>query len=374
MQRLAALSGLNVVVAVIFVAILLPSSIIFAQTNTTKPIGNYIISKGTVTVTHPGETTAIPVKVRDGVLFRDIITTSDNSKTKALFVDDSILTLGENSSVEITEHVYDPNTDTRSAIVNLIKGKLRVLVGKTFLGLGSKFEIHTNHASVAARGTYMVIWVEPDTENSAIPASYITQAVPARGGTGVALLNGTATFTTPQGSVTVPTGQFSFATPGTPPSMPTMFTNTPFVQQHIAATNVKSKSSPAQISAVETLSKQGQGSSVLIEVPKTPTPIPSPSSRQTSNPTTDDGDTSGNTTKSSGTPTTPTTSATPHAPPSTVITTIAPAIPVAPLVPVEIQMEPEMARIEAAMIGGRELPALPKQPTGTLTIQGPKLP
>ena len=70
----------------------------------------------------------------------------------------------------------------------------------------------------------------------------------------------------------------------------------------------------------------------------------------------------------------PTTSATPHAPPSTVITTIAPAIPVAPLVPVEIQMEPEMARIEAAMIGGRELPALPKQPTGTLTIQGPKLP
>ncbi len=340
--------------------------------DTTKPIGNYIISKGTVTVIHQGEVTPIPVNTRDGVLFRDVITTSAESKTKALFVDDSILTLGENSSVEITEHVFNPNTNTRSTIVTLIEGRLRVLVGKTFLGLGSRFEIHTNTASVAARGTYMVIWIEPEAKGNAMPASYVAQAIPAGGGTGVALLNGTATFATPQGTITVPAGHFSFAAPGAPPSMPMMVANAPFVQLHIAATAGQSKSSPAQISSVETLSRQGQDNSVLIETPAStpsPTPTPSPAPSQTTKPAADDSNAGGGTARNPGSITTPNTT-----PPMVIKTTVTPTVPIAPIVPVEIQMEPEMARIEAAMMGGRELPILPKQPTGTLTIDGPKLP
>ncbi len=365
MRQLAAMSGWSVMSAISFAAILFSSSIVFAQTDTAKPIGNYTLSKGTVTVTHPGQRTAVPVKVRDGVLFRDLIVTGPESRTKALFIDDSILTLGENSSMEITEHVFDPNTDKRSAIVNLLKGKLRVLVGKTFLGLGSKFEIHTKDASIAARGTYMVIWIEPGAEARAVPASYLAQA-PTPGGTGVALLNGSATFTTPQGSVTVPAGQFSFAAPGTPPSVPTSFSNAPSVQQQIAATNVQSESSPAETSSTETLSSQGQSNTVLVETPSGPTPGVTPTGG-TGGTTTDGGDTgdatSGGTTGSPGTtttttgPTGPTTTAT--AP--TVTAPTVPVVPVVPFVPVQIQMEPEMTRMEAAIMGGR-------QPTGTLTL------
>lgn len=349
MRRLAAMSGWSVVSAISFAAILFSSSIVCAQTDTAKPIGNYTISKGTVTVTHPGQRTAVPVKVRDSVLFRDLITTGPKSRTKALFIDDSILTLGENSSMEITEHVFDPNTDKRSAIINLLKGKLRVLVGKTFLGLGSKFEIHTKDASIAARGTYMVIWIEPGAEARAVPASYIAQA-PTPGGTGVALLNGTATFTTPQGSITVSTGQFSFAAPGAPPSVPTSFSNAPSVQQHIAATNVRSESSPAKTSSTETLSSQGQSNTVLVETPAAiPTAGVPPGATA---PAGGEAPAEGETTSGA---------AVPGGVGNTTVTAPTVTVPVVPFVPVEIQMEPEMARMEAAIMGGR-------QPTGTLTL------
>ncbi len=121
-------------------------------------IGVFTAVEGRVSVQHAQSPEAVSAKLRDTVLFKDLIETQEESHTKALLNDDSILTVGEHSRVEITEHLYDPNRSLRSVVVNLVQGKVRALVGKVFTGSGSKFEVHTPTAVAAARGTYFVVW------------------------------------------------------------------------------------------------------------------------------------------------------------------------------------------------------------------------
>ena len=72
------------------------------------------------------------------------------SRTKMRFIDDSILTLGENSRVSIKEYIYSKDKGGKS-IFNLLDGKMRSVVGKT------RFEIHTPTAVAAARGTIILL-------------------------------------------------------------------------------------------------------------------------------------------------------------------------------------------------------------------------
>jgi len=129
-----------------------------AQENSADEIGVFTAVEGTVAVTHPALAESIPAKIQDGVLFKDVIETDKESRSKALLNDDSILTVGEHSRVEITEHIYDPSKGVRRVVLNLVKGRVRALVGKVFSGSGSKFEIHTPAAAAAARGTYFVVF------------------------------------------------------------------------------------------------------------------------------------------------------------------------------------------------------------------------
>lgn len=123
-------------------------------------IGFYMAVSGQVGVTHPHNGQTLPVKLHDQVQFKDVIQTREESRTKAFFQDDSMLTVGENSRVEINEYIYNPEQNVRKAVVKLMQGQVRALVSKVFKANGSRFEIHTPSAVAAARGTYFTVWVE----------------------------------------------------------------------------------------------------------------------------------------------------------------------------------------------------------------------
>ncbi|MEO8341332.1 MAG: FecR family protein, partial [Nitrospirota bacterium] len=123
-------------------------------------VGFYTAVSGNVEVTHPGGARVMPVKLNDPVLFKDVIETGKESRTKAFFEDDSVLTVGENSRVEITEYIYNPEANIRRSVVKVMQGQVRALVSKVFKSNGSRFEIHTPSAVAAARGTYFVVWHE----------------------------------------------------------------------------------------------------------------------------------------------------------------------------------------------------------------------
>lgn len=91
-----------------------------------------------------------PAKVKDDVLLIDTVTTREAAKAKMLFIDDSVLTLGEKTKVVVKEYVYSKERGGKS-IFNLLDGKMKAVVGK------AKFEVHTPTAVAAARGTVILI-------------------------------------------------------------------------------------------------------------------------------------------------------------------------------------------------------------------------
>ncbi|MGH7205411.1 MAG: FecR family protein, partial [Nitrospiraceae bacterium] len=192
---------------IVTLAVVIPFSLagtgVFAQAPLADAIGQFTAIQGHVTVAHPNAAGTVRVKLDDDVLFHDIIETQRRSRTKALFEDDSLLTVGENSRIEITEHVYDPNQNLRSSVVNLVQGRLRALVGKVFMGAGSKFEVRTPTAVVAARGTYFVVWLDGDVSGIVNIGT-----------------RGDVEFTSGGQTISVQPGQFSTARAGLPPSPP----------------------------------------------------------------------------------------------------------------------------------------------------------
>ncbi|MBI5639281.1 MAG: FecR domain-containing protein [Nitrospirae bacterium] len=86
-----------------------------------------------------------------GIFLIDTVGTREASRTKMLFADDSVLTIGEKTNVVIKEFVQGKD-DRGRAIFNLLDGKMRAVVGKSY------FEVHTPTVVTAARGT--VIYYE----------------------------------------------------------------------------------------------------------------------------------------------------------------------------------------------------------------------
>ena len=243
-----------------------------AQLAKKNTIGLFTAVAGKVMVTHVGQPAATPAKLHADVYFKDVIETRAGARAKALFQDDSILTVGEQSRVEVSEHVYNPANNQRSTVLKLVQGKARVLVGKFFAGAGSKFDVHTDTAVATARGTYFVVWL----------------AAPA-GTTGVANIgtSGVVGFTSAGQTVEVGPRTFSFALPGAPPSPPVTITPTSpaGVSEAIAGTEVSDM--PKEESSAEVAKKsgeapgaeEGQPGSLLPPSPVTPPSVISGSGR-----------------------------------------------------------------------------------------------
>src|SRR5712692_3431777 len=242
-----------------------------AQGLTQQAIGLYMAVIGKVTVAHVGQPVAVPVKLREDVYFKDVIETQASSRAKALFEDDSILTVGENSRVEVNEFIYDPANNQRSTILRLFQGKARALVGKLFAGRGSRFEMYTPTAVATARGTYFVVWIE-EKASQKMGMNEIGTVRPVSdqglevtelqaGGTGVANIgsSGNVAFTSGGQTVVVPPGSFAFAPPGMPPFAPVNITSTApaGVTGAIASTEVPDVPQPESPSQVVAASGQG---------------------------------------------------------------------------------------------------------------------
>jgi hypothetical protein len=125
-----------------------------------NPVGHVTAMQGRVMVAHPGVIKPLRVNIPDEIVPHDSIHTEAKARSKILFQDDTLLTIGGNSMVEIGEHIYDSSTDTRSVTLLLKEGKVRALVGRIFGGKGSKFIVRTPTGFAASQGTYFVVWTD----------------------------------------------------------------------------------------------------------------------------------------------------------------------------------------------------------------------
>lgn len=118
------------------------------------------------------------------VLFaKDIVRTKPDSKVKVLLRDESIMTLAENSQMEFSEFLLDPQKNQRRTVVSLAVGKLRVLTTALF-GAGSSTEVRTANTVAGVRGTtFVVIFIPPSTTevlglDGVVSVRHVNPAIP----------------------------------------------------------------------------------------------------------------------------------------------------------------------------------------------------
>ena len=111
-------------------------------------IGKVVALRGGAVIDR--EQKKLDARLSNGI-FCDTVSTKESSRAKMLFIDDSVLSVGEKSTVVIKEFVQSKDERSR-AIFNLIDGKLRTVVGH------SEFTVQTPTLVAAARGT--VIYFE----------------------------------------------------------------------------------------------------------------------------------------------------------------------------------------------------------------------
>jgi hypothetical protein len=160
-----------------------------------KQVGSVRDLKGSASILR--EKQAVDARKSGPVFLTDTVKTSDKSRVKLLFIDDSLLMIGENSKVLISAHLDGKG---RISVFNLADGVVNVIVGKSGL------EIHTPTSVTAARGTSYVVWVENN-------ASQKTGVAVAEGR--VEIRNNAETVTE---KIVVPAGKMSFVEKGKAPT------------------------------------------------------------------------------------------------------------------------------------------------------------
>ena len=192
--------------------------------------GVVLAVQGTVTMQPATMTPPVRLRQFDEIGPLSILDSQAGSRCKVLYTDDSLITLGDNSRLEVTEQTYRSGSDQRAFVAHLTRGSVRALVARAFEGDNSTFEIDAGTSAVTARGTYFVTWVNGKPPAAKQKKDNIEEeGLEMEGASGVANIgqNGNVAFTSGGATVLVLPGQFSIALPGAPPTMPTS------IQTHI---------------------------------------------------------------------------------------------------------------------------------------------
>ena len=86
---------------------------------------------------------------------KDIIKTQQNSKMQIIFKDNTIITIGKNSEVKVSDYLFDG--ENSQAKFKLKYGIMKTLTGKIGKLAPKRFKVMTKNASIGIRGTYFVV-------------------------------------------------------------------------------------------------------------------------------------------------------------------------------------------------------------------------
>lgn len=108
------------------------------------------------TVTGAFDSKIRQLKLLDDLYHNEVLETAEASATEVVFLDDTRLALGPNSSLVLDEFVYDPNPDKSKFVITATAGIFRFVSGK----LPKKaYTIHTPTATIGIRGTSFTVLV-----------------------------------------------------------------------------------------------------------------------------------------------------------------------------------------------------------------------
>lgn len=141
--------SLRLSILLVFSFLLMPNTS-FAKRDA---VGAIVAWKGEVYIYHKGATKGLRLEGMEGVYKNDRIVTKRGAKAKLLMKDDTVISLGENAKLEISDYVVEEGKLTRKSLLNLARGKMRAMVGRFFRKKTSIFKVRTPTAVVGVKGT-----------------------------------------------------------------------------------------------------------------------------------------------------------------------------------------------------------------------------
>jgi hypothetical protein len=129
--------------------------------------------------TAPGAT-ARQLVVGDDVIFRERVITTDEGQAQILFLDQSTLMIGPNSTVVIDEFVYDPSTSKGNIAATLTQGSFRYIGGK--LSKQGNATLKTPIATIGIRGSDVTVAFDPSKNQTAVVTTHGIANVQTLGG------------------------------------------------------------------------------------------------------------------------------------------------------------------------------------------------
>jgi hypothetical protein len=109
--------------------------------------------EGRVDLLKGGKLPAVPLKVDDTVEPGDVIRTKSLSKAQITFIDNSILTISQESRIAIEQFKFEPSQEKRQAVLQIFQGLALAVVNKILKAEEPDFVIKTQTAIIGVRGT-----------------------------------------------------------------------------------------------------------------------------------------------------------------------------------------------------------------------------
>ena len=100
------------------------------------------------------------------IYFGDTIIVKEKSNAQVLLLDETVLTLGEDSEVVMDEFIYDPVSKDGKIVSNIVSGTVKIITGEISKKDPDNLEIKMPTGTLGARGTEFVVLA--DTNDSTV--------------------------------------------------------------------------------------------------------------------------------------------------------------------------------------------------------------
>ena len=102
------------------------------------------------------------------VFYGDTIIVNEQSNAQVLFLDQTVITIGEKSELTIDEFIYDPQTNDGKFVSNIKSGTVKVITGQISKKNPDNLKVNVTTGTIGARGTEFVVLAESNSENKII--------------------------------------------------------------------------------------------------------------------------------------------------------------------------------------------------------------
>lgn len=132
----------------------------FSMTLFAKEVATVTALKGTATIDRNGQNIVanLGLKVED----KDKVSTGIDTKMQIIFVDNTAITIGKNTTFSVQEYLFD-ESNAPEANFSLLKGAMRVMTGKIGKIAPEKFKVKVKNATIGIRGTNFSIVSRADS-------------------------------------------------------------------------------------------------------------------------------------------------------------------------------------------------------------------